>query len=48
MGWISHSPCKVKKFKEEITRIDYLTSEQIERLLEAARADSCEVIYPSS
>lgn len=38
-GWISHVPAKVALLKDEARRIDYLTVEECQRLLEAAKAD---------
>lgn len=45
-NWITHKPFAIKKFKEDRGRIVYLTPEQIERLLEAAKQDQNEHIYP--
>jgi integrase len=45
-GWINHKPFAIKKFKEDKGRIVYLTPEQIARLLEAAKQDQNEHIYP--
>lgn len=45
-GWIDHKPAQVKRFKVENGRITYLTTEQIGRLLEAARQDQSAEIYP--
>ena len=44
--WIDYKPCIIKKFKEDKGRIVYLTSEQIERLLEVAQQDQNEHVYP--
>jgi len=44
--WIEKVPCKVKKFKEEGGRTNYLTSEQIKRVLEVAREDINPHVYP--
>ena len=44
--WIDHKPCMIKKFKEDKGRIVYLTSEQIERFLDAAKQDQNEHVYP--
>lgn len=45
-NWISHKPFAIKKLKEDRGRIVYLTTEQIKRLLEAAKQDQNEHIYP--
>ncbi|WP_136798038.1 tyrosine-type recombinase/integrase [Desulfosediminicola ganghwensis] len=45
-NWIAHKPFAIKKFKEDRGRIVYLTLEQIERLLEAAKQDQNEHIHP--
>lgn len=44
-GWLDKIPT-VKRFKEEQTRITYLSIEQMNRLLEAARKDDNPQIYP--
>jgi integrase len=44
-NWIEHKPFAIKKFKEDRGRIVYLTPEQIERLLEAAKQDQNQHIY---
>ena len=44
--WLDHLPAKVKRFKLDNGRIDYLTTEQIDRLLQAAREDQSPDIYP--
>jgi integrase len=44
-GWVDNKPFRVKKFQEEPTRLVYLSQEQILKLLEAAKADSCPDIY---
>lgn len=44
--WIDHKPFAIKKFKEDKGRIVYLIPEQIERLLDAAKQDQNEHIYP--
>ncbi len=44
--WIDHKPFAPKKIKEDSGRIVYLTQEQIERLLEAAKQDQNPHIYP--
>lgn len=45
-NWIDHKPFVITKFKEDKGRITYLTQEQIERLLEAAKQDQNEHVYP--
>jgi len=44
-NWIDHKPFAIKKLKEDKGRIAYLTLEQIERLLDAAKQDQNEHIY---
>ena len=44
--WIDHKPVVIKRFKEERGRITYLTTEQIVRLLEAAKQDQNWQVYP--
>lgn len=44
-GWIERA-VKVPRLREENRRLVYLTQEQIDRLLDAARADVCWAIYP--
>lgn len=44
--WLDHLPAKVKRFKLDNGRIDYLTTEQIDQLLQAAREDQSPDIYP--
>ncbi len=44
--WLDHKPCNIKRFKEDSGRIVYLTTEQIGKLLDAAKADQCPYIYP--
>jgi integrase len=43
--WIDKKPAVIKRFKEVQSRITYLTIEQIERLLQAAKSDSHPQIY---
>ncbi len=38
-GWITHRPAKIARFKEDKGRIVYLTPEQCQRVIEAARKD---------
>jgi len=45
-GWFDHRPARIKRFKENPGRITYLTPDQIERLIEAAKEDQCPNIYP--
>ncbi|MBK9117547.1 MAG: site-specific integrase [Betaproteobacteria bacterium] len=45
-GWISHVPVKVRLLQDEARRIDYLTTEECRRLLDAAKADDNQQIYP--
>jgi integrase len=45
-GWISHRPAKIERFQEGQGRIVYLTPEQCQRVLEAARHDISIHIYP--
>lgn len=45
-GWLDHKPVKIKRLKEEVSRIVYLTEEQIARLLDEAKQDNCPEIYP--
>ena len=44
--WLNHRPTVIKKFKENPNRITYLTVEQIDRLLAAAKQDENKYIYP--
>ena len=44
--WINNRPATIKRLKEDTGRIVYLTTGQIERLIEAAIADQCESLYP--
>jgi integrase len=45
-GWLTHRPAKIARFKEDSGRIIYLTVEQQDRILEAARGDISPHIYP--
>ena len=45
-GWIDHRPGKINRFPEGSGRIVYLTTEQIARLVECAKADANEIVYP--
>ena len=44
--WLDTKPAQVKRYKLENARIEYLTTEQIDRLLAAAREDCSPDIYP--
>jgi len=44
-GWTDRRP-KIKRFPEAPSRIVYLTTEQIARLIECAKADASETVYP--
>lgn len=44
--WLDHKPAAVKRLKEGKGRITYLTTDQIQRLLESARQDSNLHVYP--
>lgn len=44
--WLEHKPCNIKKFKEEKSRITYLTTEQMSALLNIAKKDENVHIYP--
>lgn len=44
-GWIERG-VKVPRLREDNRRLIYLTQEQMDRLLTAARADTCWAIYP--
>jgi len=44
--WLDHKPAKINRLKEDSGRIVYLTTEQIERLIEAATHDQFHQIYP--
>lgn len=44
--WLDHKPCNIKRLKEDSGRIVYLTTEQIAKLLDAAKEDQCPYIYP--
>lgn len=45
-GWIDRVPGKIRKLKENNGRIVYLTPQQADALLEAAKADQNRQIYP--
>lgn len=45
-GWISHRPAKINRYKEDQGRIVYLTVEQCDRVLEAAKHDISPHIFP--
>src|SRR5688572_1688298 len=44
--WIEKVPVKIKKYNETAGRIDYLTHEQVDKLLKVAKADFHPLIYP--
>lgn len=44
--WIDKRPAVIKRFKEDAGRIVYLTTEQSQRLLDAAKLDFNPQIYP--
>lgn len=44
--WLDHKPLQVKRLQEDKGRITYLTPEQIDRLLAAARNSDNPVLYP--
>jgi integrase len=44
--WIDHKPCNIKKFKEEQSKVAYLTTEQIKCLIKTASEDYNLYIYP--
>lgn len=44
-GWLDNKPCKIKMLREDNARITYLTVEQAERLLKAAKKDTNPQIY---
>jgi len=44
--WLNHKPCTIKRLKEDSGRITYLTTEQIDRLIEAAIGDRFDQLYP--
>lgn len=45
-GWIDKRPAIIRRYKEEKSRITYLTVEQIQRLLTAAKQDQNPQVYP--
>ena len=47
-GMLSHRPGKIERFKEDRGRIVYLTAEQCQRVLTAAKGDISPHIYPFS
>ena len=44
--WLEHPPARIKKHKESPGRILYLTTPQIQRLLDEAKKDDHPVVYP--
>jgi hypothetical protein len=45
-GWIDNRPAMIKRFQEERGRTTYLTVDQIRRLIEAAKQDRNDQVYP--
>ena len=45
-GWIDCRPAVIKRYQEEQSRITYLTTEQIKYLIECAKQDQNQQIYP--
>ena len=45
-GWIDQRPAVIKRYREEQSRITYLTVEQIKRLIEHAKQDQNPQVYP--
>ncbi len=45
-NWIEHKPARIERLKEGSGRITYLTTTQIRKFLEAAKADQNPQIYP--
>jgi integrase len=45
-GWIERPALRIRRYQEGQGRITYLTVEQIQRLIECAKADSSPVVYP--
>lgn len=45
-GWLDRSQAKIRRLKEDTPRLTYLTAEQAESLLEAAKRDQNPQIYP--
>ncbi len=45
-GWIDRPAARIRRFQEGQGRITYLTTDQIKRLIEVAKADGNPVIYP--
>ncbi|EKD74385.1 MAG: Integrase family protein [uncultured bacterium] len=44
--WLDHKPCNIKRLKEDSGRIVYLTTDQVNKLMVAAKEDQCPYIYP--
>lgn len=44
-GWLSHTPIKMKRLKENSGRIVYLTVDQLQKLKECAKLDDNKYIY---
>ena len=45
-GWVDHRPAKINRLKEGSGRVVYLTQDQLRCLLECAKADQSEHVYP--
>lgn len=45
-GWINHRPFKINRTQEQQGRITYLTESQAQRLVECAKHDQNDQIYP--
>jgi integrase len=44
--WVAKLPCKIVRYREEHTRLFYLSKEDIQQLLLAAKQDDCPIIEP--
>lgn len=44
--WIAFKPCNIKRFQEDQGRIVYLTTQQVQHLLDIAKQDECPQVYP--
>lgn len=45
-GWMDRRPAKLNRFQEGQGRITYLTAEQVSALVECAKSDASQIIYP--
>ncbi len=45
-GWIHHRPCQIRRLKENRGRIEWLTKEEVQKLLKAAKVDDFPYVYP--